>query len=150
MRPGPGGPRGSVSTVCGAGGLVRSAASDCGPAAPIERTALEHSGVVDMPTSFRIIASAGGPISHADTIDDVLAFAKGSPPGRYRIDKIWLDRDTGDLRCWVWGEVIKAADGLIKLDLPPWLDGGRPVGPRARMARRPHGFDGNHVRIEGN
>jgi hypothetical protein len=75
-----------------------------------------------MSTAFRLAASAGGSISDADTIDEVLELARGSPPGRYRIQKIRLDRHTGDLRCWEWGELIKGPDGLIELDHPPWLD----------------------------
>ena len=75
-----------------------------------------------MPTAFRLTARVGGSISTAGTIDEVLELAKGAPPGRYRIDKIWLDGATGDLRCWEWGELIKGPDGMIKMDLPPWLD----------------------------
>jgi hypothetical protein len=72
-----------------------------------------------MPTAFRVTARGGAPIGDADTLDEVLELAKGAPPGRYRLVKIWLDRATGDLRCWGWGEIIKDPDGGIKLDLPP-------------------------------
>ncbi len=73
-------------------------------------------------TAFRVTARGGGPIGDADTIDGVIDLARGAPPGRYRIDKIWLDRDTGDLRSWEWGEIEKDPKGEIKLDLPPWID----------------------------
>jgi hypothetical protein len=75
-----------------------------------------------MSAAFRVTSRGAGPIGDADTIDGVIELAKGAPPGRYRIDKIQFDRETGELRSWEWGEVEKYADGRIELDLPPWID----------------------------
>jgi hypothetical protein len=75
-----------------------------------------------MPIAFRVSAGAGDSIGYADTLDEVLELAKGADPGRYRIEKIWLDPATGELRMWEWGEISKDASGGIKLDLPASLD----------------------------
>ena len=75
-----------------------------------------------MPMAFRVSAPAGVSIGYADTIEEVLELAKGAEPGRYRIEKIWLDPATGELRIWEWGEISKDGAGGIKLDLPPWID----------------------------
>jgi hypothetical protein len=76
-----------------------------------------------MPAAFRVTARAGdGLIGDADTIDGVIELARGAPPGRYRIDNLCLDRATGDLRSWQWGEIEKDPDGGIRLNFPPWID----------------------------
>jgi hypothetical protein len=71
--------------------------------------------------AFRVTARPGDSIGYADTMDEVLEIAKGAEPGRYRIEKLWLDSATGELRAWEWGEVNKDRDGRIRLDLPPWI-----------------------------
>jgi hypothetical protein len=75
-----------------------------------------------MATVFRVLARAGALLGEAQTMDGVIELARGSRPGRYRIEKVSLDPVTGELRSWEWGAVIKAKDGAIKLDLPPWID----------------------------
>ena len=55
-------------------------------------------------------------------MDEVLELAKGAPPGRYRLEKFYLDPATGDLRCWQWGTITKDHRGGIKLELPPWSE----------------------------
>lgn len=75
-----------------------------------------------MPTAFCLTASDGEPIGEADTIDGLIELARNAPPGRYRIDKVSLDPDTGAPRFWEWGAIVKELDGGINLDLPPWID----------------------------
>lgn len=75
-----------------------------------------------MPTAFRLTRRTGGAIGDGSTLDELIALAKASPPGHYWIEEISLNAVTGDLRCWVWGELIKKPDGTIMLDLPPWID----------------------------
>jgi hypothetical protein len=72
-----------------------------------------------MPTAFRVISRADGPIGDADTMDEILELAKGAAPGRYRLVKFYLDRATGDLRCWEWGVITKDRRGGIRLEIPP-------------------------------
>ena len=64
-----------------------------------------------MPMAFRVSAAAGDSIGYADTMDEVLEVAKAAEPGRYRIEKIWLDPATGELRFWEWGEISKGRRG---------------------------------------
>jgi hypothetical protein len=71
--------------------------------------------------TFRVTARAGGPIGDADTLDEVLELTKGAPPGRYRLDKVYLDLATGVPRSWEWGAITKGARGGIKLEFPPWI-----------------------------
>jgi hypothetical protein len=75
-----------------------------------------------MSLGFRITARVGGPIGDADTLDEVLELARGAPPGRYRLDKVFSDPATRTLRSWVWGAVTKGPRGGIKLELPPWIN----------------------------
>ena len=71
--------------------------------------------------AFRLTARAGGPIGDAATMDDALELAKGAPPGRYRVDKLYLDPATGLVRAWEWGAITKGVRGGIKLEFPPWI-----------------------------
>lgn len=75
-----------------------------------------------MATVLRVFARSGALLGEAQTMDGVIELAKGARPGRYRIEKVSLDPETGELRSWEWGAVIKGRDGAIKLDLPPWID----------------------------
>ena len=70
---------------------------------------------------FRITARAGDPIGDAATMEEALELAKAAPPGRYRLDKLFLDPATGLLRSWEWGAITKGTRGGIKLELPPWI-----------------------------
>jgi len=74
-----------------------------------------------MSMGFRVTARTGDPIGDATTMDDALELAKAAPPGRYRLDKLYLDPATGLLRSWEWGAITKGARGGIKLELPPWI-----------------------------
>ena len=75
-----------------------------------------------MPTSYRVISRNGRSIGDADSIDQVVEIVKNAAPGRYRIQRISLDPNSGDLRSWDWGAISKSRKGRITLDLPPWMD----------------------------
>ena len=75
-----------------------------------------------MATVFRITARAGGSIGVADTMDGVVELAKDASPGHYRIEKLSLDKTTGEVRSWRCGEVTKDRKGVIKLHLSPWSE----------------------------
>jgi hypothetical protein len=72
-----------------------------------------------MPTAFRVLARAGSLVGDADTIDEVLELVKAAAPGRYRLIKFYLDRPSGDLRCWAWGLVAHDRRGRVRLEIPP-------------------------------
>jgi len=71
---------------------------------------------------YRVFSPNGNPIGDADSIDGVIEIARNALPGRYRIDSISADPDSGVPRSWTWGAVIKSRKGRIKLDVPPWID----------------------------
>jgi hypothetical protein len=71
-----------------------------------------------MPTAYRLLGRAGGPIGDAETLDEVLESARAVPPGRYRLIKFYLDRATGELRCWEWGTITRGNRGELRLEIP--------------------------------
>jgi hypothetical protein len=75
-----------------------------------------------MSTEYRLIARNGQIVGEADSLDGIIEIAKKARSGRYRINKVWLDPSTGDLRTWSWGRLVKSRDGRIDLHLPPWMD----------------------------
>ena len=72
-----------------------------------------------MPIAYRMLARSG-PIGDAHTLDEVLEVAGAAPPGRYRLLKFFLDRATGDLRCWEFGAIAVDRRGGIRLEIRPW------------------------------
>jgi hypothetical protein len=75
-----------------------------------------------MPTAYRVLSRDGTPIGDADSIDGVVAIAQAAPPGRYRIDLVATDPNSGEQRSRNWGAVIKSRKGRITLEVPPWAD----------------------------
>jgi hypothetical protein len=71
--------------------------------------------------AFRLTSCAGDSIGDADTLDEALELAKGAPPGRYRLDKLYRDPATGLVRAWEWGAITKGVRGGIRLEFPPWI-----------------------------
>ena len=75
-----------------------------------------------MPAAYRVISRDGDCIGDADSIDGVVEIVKNAAPGRYRIQRVSLDPDSGDLRSWDWGAISQSRKGRITLDVPPWMD----------------------------
>jgi hypothetical protein len=75
-----------------------------------------------MDSPYRVTAHGGAPIGDADSIDGVIALAKGVPPGRYRVELISYDPGTGALRSRRWWAIVKDRDGSIRLYRPKWLE----------------------------
>jgi hypothetical protein len=76
----------------------------------------------DMAIGYRVISPDGPPIGESDSIDGVVEVVKNSAPGRYGIQRITRDPNTGDSQSWDWGAITKTRKGRITLDLPPWID----------------------------
>jgi hypothetical protein len=75
-----------------------------------------------MPTAYKVVSPDGVSLGDADFIDGVVEVVKGAAPGRYVIQRVSLDPDTGDQRSWDWGAITKSRKGKITLDLPSWMD----------------------------
>ncbi len=75
-----------------------------------------------MTTVYRITSRDGSSIGEANSIDGIVELVKGAQPGQYQINRLSLEPATGDLRSWELGTITKTDDGLITLDLPPWID----------------------------
>jgi hypothetical protein len=75
-----------------------------------------------MSIGYRVISLDGAPVGDSDSIDGIVEIVKNAASGRYRIQKVSLDPDTGEPRSWDWGAVTKSRKGRIMLDLPPWMD----------------------------
>jgi hypothetical protein len=71
-----------------------------------------------MANLFRVTGRGGAVIGETDTMDGLIAIARNSPPGRYRIEQLSLNPVTGDTRSWKGGAIIKDRRGAIKLHLP--------------------------------
>ncbi len=75
-----------------------------------------------MPAIYHVISRDGFSLGEADSIDGIVELVKAAGPGCYRIERLSLEPATGDLRSWEWGAITKSREGLIALDLPPWID----------------------------
>jgi hypothetical protein len=79
-------------------------------------------GAETVPTLYRIIAPDGNSIGDGRSIDEVVEIVNLARPGRYRIDLVQTEAESGVASSRTWGEVIKTKRGRVKLDAPPWVD----------------------------
>jgi hypothetical protein len=81
-----------------------------------------HFGAKTVPTLYRVIAPDGNSIGEGRSIDEVVEIVKLAKRGRYRIDLVQTEAESGVASSRTWGAVIKTKRGQVKLDAPPWVD----------------------------